>query len=142
MAYIDEHVLLVALGIDADGKKHVLGAREGATENAAACTALLADLRDRGLRTDRAMLVVIDGSKTLAKAARNVFGERAIVQRCQAHKIRNVVDQLPDEMKPSVRQAIRDAYTASDADRARTLLTINRPLLAETSVDRRHIIRI
>ncbi len=121
--HIDSRVLLVALGIDADGKKHVLGVREGATENAAACTAMLADLRDRGLRTDRPMLAVIDGSKALAKAVRNVFGERAIIQRCQVHKTRNVVDQLPDELKPSVRQALRDAYAAGDADRARTMLT-------------------
>ncbi len=85
--------------------------------------ATLADLRERGLRTDRPTLVVIDGSKALAKAVRNVFGESAIVQRCQAHKMRNVLDQLPDEMKPSVRQALRDAYAASDADRARTTLT-------------------
>lgn len=121
--YIDERVLLVALGIDASGEKHVLGVREGATENAAACTAMLADLRERGLPTDRPILVVVDGSKALPKATRNVFGERAIIQRCQAHKTRNVVDQLPDEMKPSVRQALRDAYAASDADRARTMLT-------------------
>lgn len=120
---IAEHVMLVALGIDSDGKKHVLGVREGATENAASCTALLTDLRDRGLRTDRAVLVVIDGGKALAKAVRNVFGANAIVQRCQAHKTRNVVDQLPEEMKPSVRQALRDAYATSDFDRARTMLT-------------------
>jgi transposase-like protein len=121
--HIDEHVMLVALGIDADGNKHVLGVREGATENAAACTALLADLRDRGLHTDRAVLVVIDGGKALAKAVRSVFGDRAIVQRCQAHKTRNVIDQLPDDMKPSVRQALREAYAASDGDRAHTMLT-------------------
>ena len=121
--HIAEHVMLVALGVDAEGNKHVLGVREGATENAAACTALLADLRDRGLHTDRPMLVVLDGSKALARAVRNVFGERAIVQRCQVHKIRNVVDQLPDDMKPSVRQALRDAYAASDGDRAHTMLT-------------------
>jgi len=52
--FIEEHVLLVALGIASDGQKHVLGVREGATENAASCTALLADLRDRGMHTDRA----------------------------------------------------------------------------------------
>jgi len=121
--HIEEHVLLVALGIDADGKKHVLGVREGATENAAACTALLADLRERGLSTERTMLVVIDGSKALAKSVRSVFGERAIVQRCQAHKARNVLDQLPEDMKPSVRQAMREAYATADADRARTMLT-------------------
>jgi transposase-like protein len=121
--HIDERVLLVALGVDADGKKHVLGVREGATENAVACTALLADLRDRGLRTDRPTLIVIDGSKAIAAAVRNVFGERAVVQRCQAHKARNVVDQLPDDMKPSVRQALRDAYAATDPDRAARMLT-------------------
>lgn len=120
---ISEHVMLVALGIDSDGKKHVLGVREGATENAAACTALLTDLRDRGLATERAVLVVIDGGKALAKAVRNVYGSRAIVQRCQAHKVRNVVEQLPDAVRPSVRQAMRDAYAAGDADRARKVLT-------------------
>ena len=101
----------------------MLGVREGATENAAACTALIVDLRERGMRTDRAVLAVLDGAKALARAVTNVFGERAIIQRCQAHKTRNVLDQLPDEMKPSVRQALREAYAASDADRARTMLT-------------------
>ena len=83
---------------------------------------MLANLGDRGLRTDRAMLVVIDGAKALAKAVRNVFGEQAIIQRCQAHKARNVVDQLPDDMKPSVRQALQEAYATGDADRAHTML--------------------
>lgn len=119
---IAEHVMLVALGIDADGKKHVLGVREGATENSASCTALLSDLRDRGLPTEPAVLVVIDGGKALAKAVRNVYGARAIVQRCQAHKVRNVVEQLPDDARPSVRQAMRDAYATSDAELARKQL--------------------
>ena len=114
--------VLMIDGVHID-QHHVLGVREGATENAAACTALLADLRDRGLHTDRAVLVVIDGGKALAKAVRSVFGDRAIVQRCQAHKTRNVIDQLPDDMKPSVRQALREAYAASDGDRAHTMLT-------------------
>jgi len=120
--HIEDHVLLVALGIDADGEKHVLGIREGATENAAACTALLADLRERGMRTDRTVLVVLDGSKALAKAVRDVFGARALIQRCQAHKSRNVLDQLPEDVRPSVRQAMRDAYGSTDAGRAKKQL--------------------
>jgi transposase-like protein len=119
---VNEHVLLVALGIDVDGNKHVLGAREGATENATACTALLSDLRERGIRTDRTVLVVIDGSKALAKAVRDVFGARALIQRCQAHKARNVLDQLPEDVRPSVRQALRQAYAAGDAHRAKKQL--------------------
>ena len=121
--YIEEHVLLVALGIDVDGKKHVLGVREGATENAASWTALITDMRERGLRTDRAVLAVIDGSKALAKAVRDVYGGRALIQRCQAHKSRNVLDQLPEDVRPSVRQALRDAYSSADPSRARRLLT-------------------
>jgi len=120
--HVHEHVLLVALGIDADGQKHVLGVREGATENATACTALLADLRERGMRTDRTTLVIIDGSKALAKAVRGVFGARALIQRCQAHKSRNVTDQLPEDMRPSVRQALREAYSTGDAGRAKKML--------------------
>lgn len=121
--YVQDHVMLVALAIDPEGEKHVLGVREGATENAAACTELLADLRDRGIRTDQNVLVVLDGAKALARAVRNVFGKRALIQRCQAHKARNVLDQLPETLRPSVRQALREAYRCGDADRARKLLT-------------------
>jgi putative transposase len=121
--YVEDHVLLVALGIDIDGKKHVLGIREGATENATSCTALLSDLQARGLRTDRAILAVLDGSKALAKAVRTVFGARVRIQRCQAHKVRNVVEQLPESMRTSVRQAMRQAYRSKNVKRARRLLT-------------------
>jgi len=65
------------------------------------------------------VLAVIDGSKALAMAIRDVFGGRALIQRCQAHKARNVLDQLPEDMRPSVRQALRDAYGSADASRAR-----------------------
>lgn len=66
---------------------------------------------------------MIDGSKALAKSIRDVFGPRALIQRCQAHKSRNVTDQVPDELKPSVRQALRDAYACPDAGRAKRILT-------------------
>src|SRR4051812_46281681 len=79
-------------------------------------------MRERGLRTDRSTLVVLDGSKALTKAVREVFGARALIQRCQAHKARNIVDHLPEDMRPSVREAIRPAYGAGDAARAKRLL--------------------
>lgn len=120
--HIDDHVVLAALGIDAEGKKHVLGIREGATENSTACTALLGDLRERGMRTDRTVLAVLDGSKALAKSVREVFGRHALIQRCQAHKARNVLDQLPEDLRPSVREALRQAYGCGDAARAKRLL--------------------
>lgn len=120
--HIDEHVVLVALGIDVDGRKHVLGLRLGATENTTSTTALLADVRDRGVRTDVTTLFVLDGAKALRKAVRDVFGDKAIVQRCQLHKTRNVIEQLPESMRESVTLAMRQAYTSSTPKRARALL--------------------
>lgn len=120
--YVDEHVLLVAVGIDCQGRKHVLGVREGATENSTACKALLADLQERSLPTGKTILAVLDGSKALAKAVRDVFGGRALVQRCQVHKMRNILDQLPEDMRPSVREALRQAYRSGNAERAKKLL--------------------
>lgn len=72
------------------GGKHVLGLREGATENAAACKALLANLIERRLPTERTLLFVIDGAKALHKALSDIFGECAPIQRCREHKKRNV----------------------------------------------------
>ena len=120
--HIGDHLVLVALGIDEVGEKHVLGLYEGSTENATVCTGLLSELAARGLRTDRATLFVIDGSKALRKGIRVVFGERAVVQRCQVHKRRNVVDHLPEEMKKSVGRTISAAYRATDPVRARRML--------------------
>jgi transposase-like protein len=115
-------VILVALGIDIEGRKHVLGMRIGATENSTSCTELLVDLRERGVRTDTTKLFVLDGAKALRKAVLDVFGKKAIIQRCQLHKTRNVTEQLPENIRDSIEAAMRQAYTSSDPKRARTLL--------------------
>ena len=120
--HFGEHVILVALGIDESGKKHVVGLREGATENAASCTALLTNLVERGLDTTRSRLVVIDGGKALRRAVREVFGQRSLVQRCQLHKKRNVLDQLPERMRASVSAALSQAYPSREKAMALRLL--------------------
>src|SRR5258708_19599390 len=112
--HFEDHVVLAALGIDESGNKHVLGLWEGATENARACKGLLEDLVTRGLATDRAMLVVLDGAKALHKAVKDVFASRALIQRGQEHKTRNVPAQLPQPIRPSVHPAMRDASHARD----------------------------
>ena len=61
-----ERVILVAVGIDAKGKKHVLGLREGSTEKAQVVKSLLSDLVERGLDAERPRLWVIDGGKAPA----------------------------------------------------------------------------
>lgn len=117
-----DHVVLAAIGIDPSGEKHPLGLREGATENAAACTALLADLIERGLDPNHALLVVIDGAKALRKAVLEVFGDRALIHRCQQHKKRNVTEALPARMRSSTHSAMSQAYATREPKHARRLL--------------------
>jgi putative transposase len=118
-----DHVILLAVGVDAQGTKHVLALREGSTENAAVCKALLADVRQRGLDLDRPMLFIIDGSTGLRKAIRETCGTLGVVQRCQVHKTRNVLQHLPETERPRIRRALADAYALSDAALAKRHLT-------------------
>jgi putative transposase len=120
--HFGEHVVLCALGIDATGKKHVLGLWEGATENEVVCKAMLENLVSRGLKPNRSRLFIIDGSKGLRSAIKNVFGRRALVQRCQVHKLKNVLGHLPDERHADVRAAIREAYKCTKVESAKRLL--------------------
>jgi putative transposase len=109
-----EHVVLLALGVDSMGQKHVLALREGSTENTTVCRALLTDLRERGLDLDRPVLFVVDGAPALRKAIRAAC-PLAVLHRCQVHKRRNVLEHLPEAMRPSVRRALDEAYNLADA---------------------------
>lgn len=109
-----DHTILIALGVTSRGEKLVLGVHEGTTENAGVVKAMLRDLIDRGLSSERAIVFVIDGSKALRQAIMATFGKLALIQRCQVHKVRNVLDHLPDTMRPSVARAMHDAYNATD----------------------------
>jgi putative transposase len=120
--HIGEHCIVVALGIDHTGRKHALGLWDGSTENAAVCQSLLADLQSRGLRTDRSLLVILDGSKALHKAVTQTFGSAALMQRCQVHKLRNILEHLPEGQRPWVRAIVARAYKQVDVATARRLL--------------------
>ena len=105
-----QHHVLMAIGVDTEGYKHVLGLVEGASENAAAAKALLEDLISKGVKPGRRRLFVIDGSKALRAAVEAIYGQDHPVQRCRAHKVRNVVDQLPKDLKEQVKLAMQAAY--------------------------------
>jgi putative transposase len=120
--HFGEHIVLCALGIDATGAKHVLGLWEGATENEVACKGMLENLVARGLAPNRSRLFIIDGSKGLRAAIRSHFGRRTLVQRCQVHKVRNVLGHLPDERHTDVRAAMREAYKCTKVETAKRLL--------------------
>ena len=120
--HVADHCIVVALGIDATGRKHALGLWEGSTENATVCQSLLANLQSRGLRTDRSLLIILDGSKALHRAVTQVLDRAALIQRCQVHKRRNVLDHLPERQRPWVRTILNRAYTSADVTTARRLL--------------------
>ncbi len=107
--FADHHVL-VAVGVDGEGRKHVLGLAEGASEHQEVAKGLLEDVVRRGLKTDQKYLFVIDGSKALRAAIEAVFGSQNPVQRCRNHKIENVMGYLPEELKDQVKAAMRGAF--------------------------------
>jgi len=118
--YIDgiqfgSHHIVAAVGVDGRGRKHVLGLREGASENATVAVGLLEELVERGVKPERRRLFVIDGAKALRKAIDQVYGSGNPIQRCRNHKIRNVLGHLPDEQQEQVNSAMRAAFKL-DAD--------------------------
>jgi len=114
---------IVALGISTEGDKLALGLWDGSSENATVAAALLADLVDRGLDVEQGLLFVIDGSKGLRKAIRQVFGNDVPVQRCTQHKQRNVLDHLPERDRQAIKARLRRAWKETDHDRALEQLT-------------------
>ena len=71
---------------------------------------LLADLVRRGLLPERRRLFIIDGSKALRAAIERTFGERALVQRCRVHKLKNVLDYLSDSLEPQLKATLNAAF--------------------------------
>ena len=121
---IADRTHVVALGITTEGVKIPLGLWEGSTENATLARTLLADLVDRGLDPEQAILFVIDGGKALRRAIKDVFGERALVHRCHRHKERNVCDLLPERDRDQVRARMRAAWALTDAELAEQRLEL------------------
>ena len=119
---VGDHVLVAAIGIDGAGDKHVLAVALGATENAAVVKALLADLVERGLQPDIARLFIVDGAKALSRAVRDTFGDFALIQRCQVHKGRNIVERLDPSLHAGVKKVLRQAWDSPTAEQAERVL--------------------
>jgi len=111
-------MMLVALGISADGRKQVLGVRQGASENAEVVTSLLEELRERGVATGDPTLFVLDGAKALRAGVKRVWGRNAIIQRCQVHKKRNVMAHIPEEHVEEVARELNEAWSENDYEAA------------------------
>jgi transposase-like protein len=119
---VAEHCIVVALGVDAEGRKHPLGLWEGTTENKTVCTALLGNLIERGLHVEQPRLFVIDGGKAIRAAVLSTFATYAVIHRCREHKRRNVLDHLPQTERMFVSRKLNKAWSEPDARRAESQL--------------------
>jgi transposase-like protein len=115
---LGDYTAIVVMGITGEGEKLIMGVRIGSTENAQVCRDLLTDLLDRGLEHEQGLLAVIDGSKALRKALRDVFGQKVLIQRCQVHKMRNVLDYLPRHKRDWVKRKLKKAWASETVEEA------------------------
>jgi transposase-like protein len=120
---VGKSMVIVAMGINNNGYKQILGIQEGETENSEIVNKLFTDLIDRGLDVEEPRLYVIDGSKALHKAIKDTFGDSALIQRCQVHKKRNVLEYLPESERDMVSVAMTNAYKEFDYQEAIDKLT-------------------
>ncbi|HPR78735.1 MAG TPA: IS256 family transposase [Candidatus Limiplasma sp.] len=116
--------IIAAMGIDSEGRKRILGLAEGGSENSEVVKALLADMVERGLDASEPRLYILDGGKALHKAVKDTFGKKAVIQRCQVHKKRNVLSYLPESEQANVSLAMTTAYREFEYVKAKASLEL------------------
>lgn len=109
--------VLVALGILPNGRKEVIEFLLAGSESQAAWEGFLNDLYRRGLTGEGVELVTIDGGGGLAAALEVVY-PRIPVQRCWAHKVRNILDGIRVPDRPEAKRTLGRIYEASSRYRA------------------------
>jgi len=113
------HSVLIAVGVNADGYREIIGFQIGDSESESTWSELFEHLKDRGLRGVN--LVVSDDHRGLVKAARRHFPGVAW-QRCQTHFIKNILDATPNTLKAELKLRVREIFEAKTPDSARRLL--------------------
>jgi transposase-like protein len=107
--------VILAVGVNSDGRREVLGIATGASEAEPFWTAFLRQLADRGLRGVR--LVIADDHKGLRAAATRVF--HASLQRCRVHWMRNAMAHLAPKQRPAVVAMLKTIFAQDTAEAAR-----------------------
>jgi len=113
------HSVLIAVGVNADGYREIIGFQIGDSESESTWSELFEHLKDRGLRGVN--LVVSDDHRGLVKAARRHF-QGIAWQRCQTHFIKNILDATPNTLKAELKLRVREIFEAKTPDSARRLL--------------------
>lgn len=104
--------IIIVLGVTVQGDKIPLGFIQTHTENSISIKELLSDLVSRGFNYRDGLLCVIDGSKGILKAIKQVFGDYALIQRCKWHKRENVLSYLKESVQDTYKKRINKAYNA------------------------------
>jgi putative transposase len=107
--HLGGEIFIVALGINTEGFKKVLGFWQGATENHSVCQELFADLEARKLALSENIIYVTDGGKGVIKALRDRFGKNLVHQRCTVHKDRNIQNHLAKKYRKAAHRRFRNA---------------------------------
>jgi transposase-like protein len=113
---------MVALGIDTEGRKQVLGFWEGASENNEVCRELFADMERRGLKISKEIIFVTDGGKGIIKVLKDRFGKKLIHQRCTIHKDRNIQRHLAKRYRKEAQRRFKTALEQTSYKDARQML--------------------
>jgi transposase-like protein len=111
--------VLVALGLRRDGKKEIIDFRLAQSESAAEWERFLGDLIRRGLTGDSLEMISVDGGAGLLAALPTAY-PAIPVQRCWAHKIRNVLNKVRAHDRPAVKADLHAIMNASTLPRARS----------------------
>jgi len=111
--------VLIAHGIRADGSRVLLGVMLGYQESTSSWKEFLHDLISRGLKAPK--LVISDGNPGLLRAVGEVWPKTA-VQRCIAHRMRNVLDKTPKAHREAVHRELKTIFYANDEDEARLMV--------------------
>ena len=118
----DGQDVIAAIGFTVQGHKVVLGLQQGATENNTIVRHLLRDLAERGVDFEIPRLYVLDGGKALHSMVGKMAGKCGVIQRCQEHRIRNVIGHLTEEFQTGIRCKMRNAYATHEHGAARRAL--------------------
>ncbi len=111
--------VLVALGLRPDGKKEIIDFRLAGSESAAEWEQFLTDLYRRGLTGEGLDMICVDGGAGLLAALPTTLPNIPI-QRCWAHKIRNVLDKVRNADQPKVKRALHKIMNAANTSEARS----------------------
>jgi transposase-like protein len=120
--YLAGSQILIALGVTTDGEKKILGFKENKSEHSESIAECFRDISERGFKYDIGCLLIADGEKRWHKAARDVFGERVVLQRCQVYKIRNVLCHLSKADQQHFEERLKAAFRIEDYHQAKSTL--------------------